>query len=245
MALVVFALGDGNRLLDFLLRLQRDEVDHAAGRGAAVNGGHRPADHFDAVDVAQAVATQTVEAVAQLRGGGKTAEIEAAADVDAGQAADVRHVLIEDLDVEVMEELAREIHDAVRQVDDLGVDAAAGHRLGGDVAVAAGFFGDVELREGDGVAARFTVAAGVGAAGVWARLNEARARAPTSRLDRRRRVWVMGAWSGGWWSGKRCRRKWVRENRVGVSGPVNGATGVGAVFPRGRDLRPGLKTNFA
>jgi len=54
------------------------------GEVRPVDAGVRALDDLDPVDVGLAIAAETVETVAQLRGGGETAEIEPAADVEAG-----------------------------------------------------------------------------------------------------------------------------------------------------------------
>ena len=129
-----------------VLRRLRNHIDHAAGRSAAVDRGTGTLDDLHAVNVARAVAAEAEKTVAKLVRGGETAEVEIAADVEAGEAADVRDIVEEIEDAEVLEKLARHHIDRVRQIDDRRLDAAARHRLRRDV-TADGFGADLERRE--------------------------------------------------------------------------------------------------
>jgi hypothetical protein len=55
--------------------------------------------------------------------------------------------------------------------------------------------------------------------------------------------WLLGLGDGGLENS--AGKNGSGKIRSGISGPVTGPRGVGAVFLRGRDLRRGLKTNFA
>jgi hypothetical protein len=147
---VVVAVVSGELIVFPIFRQLGDHVDHTAGRRAAVDRGIGALDDFQAIDVARAVTPEPVEAVPQLRGGAEAAERKAAADVEAGETADLGYVVGELEHRKVLEEFRREDIHGVRKIDDWRADATASHRLGCDVP-AITFGGDVELGKRDHV----------------------------------------------------------------------------------------------
>ena len=120
------AVVDRKPLTLFCPGLLGDHVHHAAGRGAAIDGGVVSFDDFDAVNVAGTIAAEAEEAVAELGGGTEAAQVEASADVETGEAADLDQVVGELKNAEVLEELAGDDVDGVGQLGDLRAHAAAG-----------------------------------------------------------------------------------------------------------------------
>ena len=186
-----------------ILRCLGDHVHHTTGRSASVDGGVGAFDNFHPIDIARAVTAEAEKAVAQLVGGLKTAEVKTTADVESGKAADLNNVIGELEDTEVFEEFAREHVHGVGQIDDLGRDARAGHRLGGCVA-AVGVGADGEFRESQHFAIGFGGRCGcrgcrLGAEGGAEREGGEQGREGAEWVGRCRVHWLLG----------RCRVHWL------------------------------------
>lgn len=75
-------------------------------------------------------APESEETIAQLVGGGEATQYKIAADIQAGETADVGDVIGELEETEIFQKFAGHDIDRVRQINDLRFNATAGHGLG-------------------------------------------------------------------------------------------------------------------